>query len=293
MYKSTFRSYEKKQTLTLRQRFIRELEYRNNSPRTVRNYTSALIQISKYYNCSPDLLDEEQIKSYLHYCKETLGLSFSSLNQTISALKLLHRDVLGTGWDIDTGVKRPKRGHYMPVILSRKEIGAMLRITANPKHRLIIALLYSTGIRIEELLELKWSDLDYDRRLIRIVKGKGQKPRDVLLSEKLLPYLQRYREGFWPQPEVYVLESRESGKPYSRSSTRKVVKRAAERAGVTKNVSPHTLRHTCATHMLEDGVHLKAIQKLLGHTSLRSTMLYLHLAEVDASITSPLDRLES
>jgi len=229
----------------------------------------------------------------LHYCKETLHLSFSSMNQTISALKLLHRDVLCTGWDIDTGIKRPKRVQYSPVILSRKEISSMLRVTPNPKHKVIIALLYSTGIRIEELLHLKWTDLDYDRRLIRILKGKGQKSRDVVLSGQLLPYLQRYRDGFWPQPELYVLESRESGKPYSRSSSRKVVKRAAERAGVTKNVSPHTLRHTCATHMLEDGVHLKAIQKLLGHTSLRSTMLYLHLAEVDASITSPLDRLES
>ena len=152
-----------------------------------------------------------------------------------------------------------------------------------------MAMLYSTGMRRDELLHLKINDIDSDRMLIRIHHGKGNKSRDVILSPKTLYLLREYYKKAFPQPTTYLFESKQAGHPYSQSSMSKVVHRAAQRAKISKKVTPHTLRHTFATHMLEQGENLKTIQYLMGHTSLRATMVYLHLAQIAPSIKSPLD----
>ena len=276
----------------LRSRFVQELEFRNYSPRTVKTYQSMLVGISKYFKLSPDKLSAYQIKEYLHYSKVTMGRSNSFINQTISALKILFKDVCHIGWDEQLKIKRPRRDLPLPVILSREEALKMIEVTTNPKHKAILALLYSSGLRREELLDLKLNDIDSQRMLIRINYGKGNKSRDTLLSPKALSMLRYYFKCSHPKPVKYLFEGWKPSHPYSGSSVIEIVKRAALKAGVKKQVSPHSLRHAFATHLLEQGTNLKVIQKLLGHGSLQSTMIYLHLASIDLStVTSPLDHI--
>jgi len=251
-----------------------------------------LVQLSRYYGQSPETLTSDQIKSYLYYCKEKRSLSNAHINQTISALKLLYRDVLGKDWDASIKIKRPRRGHYMPDILSKQEVASMICVTPNLKHKAIIGLLYSSGIRLGELLNLRLDEIDSDRMIIRVNHGKGNISRDAILAAKTLELLRQYYAHSCPKPLIYIFESwGKRGNRYSGSSVRKIIKRACVKAGIKKNIFPHSLRHAFATHMLEQGTNLKLIQKLLGHRSLSSTMVYLHLAAIDPSIKSPLDQL--
>lgn len=276
----------------LRSRFVRELEFRNYSVRTVKTYQSMLVGISKYFNFSPDKLSADQIKQYLHYSKVTMGRSNSFINQTISALKILFKDVCHIAWDAQIKIKRPRRDLPLPVILSKGEVLKMIEVTTNPKHKSILAVLYSSGMHREELLSLRLNDIDSGRMLIRIHYGKGNKSRDTLLSPRALSMLRYYFKYSHPKPVIYLFEGWKPSHPYSGSSVIAIVKRAALKAGVKKQVSPHSLRHAFATHLLEQGTNLKVIQKLLGHGSLRSTMIYLHLASIDPStVTSPLDHI--
>lgn len=249
-----------------------------------------LVQLSRHYKLSPEKITIEQVKHYLFYCKEKRGLSNSFINQTISALKILKQDVLGQEWDEGIKIKRPRRNRHLPDILSKQEIETLIEVTPNPKHKAMLAVLYSSGIRIDELLHLCLRDIDSGRMLIRVTNGKGNRSRDTLLAVKALGLLRNYYAHTYPKPIKYVFEG--GGKPgqsYSASSVRKIIKRAAAKAGIKKNIHPHTLRHAFATHMLEQGSNLKLIQKLLGHSSLRSTMVYLHLAAIDPSVKSPFD----
>ena len=263
------------------------MEIRNYSPRTVKTYVAMLVTTSKYFHLSPDKITIDQLKSYLHYCTKERGLSVSTVNQTINAFRILFQDVLGKDWE-KIKIKRPRKNRHLPDILSREEIAKMLRLTNNPKHKAIIAVLYSSGVRREELLNLKIRDIDPDRMLIRIRNGKGNKSRDTLLAQNALELLRSYYRGY--HPSEYLFESYRPRVAYSATSVEKVVQRAVQRAGITKNIYPHSLRHTFATHLLEQGTNLKVIQKLLGHASLRSTMIYLHLARTDYNnVKSPFD----
>jgi len=238
----------------------------------------------------PDQLSIPEIKGYLYHCKSKEGLSVSHINQTISALKLLHKDVCGLSWDGPGKVKRPSREKRLPVILSQNEARRLVEALPNLKHQAILSLLYSSGLRREELLCLETRDIDTERMVIRVRKGKGNKGRDTLLSPKALGLLRQYWRYAHPKPSKYLFEGPKAGEPYSAASLAKIVKKAALVAGIKKPVSPHSLRHAFATHLLEQGVNLKVIQRLMGHSSLRSTMCYLHLASFEAtSVTSPYD----
>jgi len=274
----------------LSERFLRELTFRNYSQRTIRTYLSVLVKLSKHFNKSPEEISTEQLKEYLYDAKHRQGLSNSFINQTISAVKILHQDVLGRTWNGQIKIKRPRKDQPMPDILSKEEILGMLEATSNFKHKAIVALLYSSGIRRGELINLQLKDIDSKRMVIRINMGKGNKSRDALLAANTLNLLRQYYRVFHPRPVKYVFEAGgRPGQPYSASSVGKIIKRAAEKAGIKKAIHPHSLRHAFATHMLEQGANLKLIQKLLGHTSLRSTMVYLHLAAIDPSVKSPFD----
>ena len=267
------------------------MEIRNYSPRSIKTYVSMLAGIAGYYHQSPEKLSVEQIKKYLQYCKQDLGRSVSTINQTISALKILFKDVLGIPWG-DIRIKRPKKNRYMPDILSREEVSDMIRLTNNFKHKAILTVLYSSGMRREELLNLKITDIDSNRMLIRIRNGKGNKSRDTLLSKNALLFLRKYYVEY--RPEMYLFESWEKGAPYSGSSVINIVRKAAKLAAITKHIYPHSLRHAFATHLLEQGTNLKIIQKLLGHGSLRSTSVYLHLAKTDfKNVKNPFDELQN
>lgn len=263
------------------------MEIRNYSPRTVQAYVAMLATASKYFHLSPDKITIDQLKDYLHYCTKDRGLSVSTINQTINAFRILFQDVLGISWET-IKIKRPRKNKHLPVILSKEEVSKMIELTVNLKHKTIIALLYSSGVRREELLNLQPSDIDSNRMLIRIRNGKGNKTRETLLSQNALEMLRAYFRLY--HPTVYLFESYRPGFPYSATSATKVVQRAANRAGVTKPVCIHSFRHAFATHLLEQGANLKVIQRLLGHTSMRSTMIYLHLARTDyTDVKSPFD----
>jgi site-specific recombinase XerD len=250
-----------------------------------------LINIASYYQQSPKSLSVDQIKKYLHYCKTERGLSVSTINQTISALKILFQDILDRPWG-DIRIKRPRNIKYLPDILSREEIFKMIQLTTNLKHKAIIAVLYSSGIRRQELLDLKINDIDSKRMLIRVRYGKGNKSRDALLSENTLKILRIYFSFY--HPKQYLFEGYRPGIPYSAESVNKVIGRATQKAGITKNIHAHSLRHTFATHLLEQGTNLKMIQKLLGHSSMHSTNVYLHLAKTDFNnVKNPFDELQN
>jgi site-specific recombinase XerD len=264
------------------------MEIRNYSTKTTSCYVSMLANAARYFRLSPDQLTIEQIKNYLQYCTKERGLSVSTINQAINAFRILFQDVLGKDWE-RIKIKRPRKNRHLPDILSKEEIAKMIQVTANAKHKAIIAVLYSSGVRREELINLKISDIDSDRMLIRVRNGKGNKSRDTLLAHSTLEILRTYYCQY--HPKEYLFESYRPGVAYSATSVEKVVQRAVQKAGVTKHIYPHSLRHTFATHLLEQGTNLKVIQKLLGHTSMRSTMIYLHLAKTDYNdVKSPFDQ---
>jgi len=263
------------------------MEIRNYSPRTVKTYVAMLATASKYFHLSPDKITIDQLKNYLHYCTRDRGLSVSTINQTINAFRILFQDVLDISWET-IKIKRPRKNKHLPVILSKEEVSKMIEVTVNLKHKAIIALLYSSGVRREELLSLRPTDIDSKRMLIRIRNGKGNKTRETLLAHNTLDILREYYRRY--HPYEYLFESYQPGIPYSASSATKVVHRAANRAGVTKPVCIHSFRHAFATHLLEQGTNLKVIQRLLGHTSMRTTSVYLHLAKTDyKDVKSPFD----
>lgn len=205
-------------------------------------------------------------------------------------MKILKQDVLAHPWDDTLKIKRPRTERKLPYILSREEVNRLIECTINPKHKAILAVLYSSGIRRDELLHIRLTDIDTSRKVIRISAGKGNVDRDVLLATKTLSLLRNYYRCVYPKPSTYLFESRTEGKPYSASSVRMIVRKAAIRAGITKQIHPHSLRHAFATHLMEQGQNLKIIQQLLGHRSLRSTLVYLHLAGIEATVTSPFDQ---
>ena len=184
-------------------------------------------------------------------------------------------------------MERPRREHRLPQVISREEIFAIIENTNNIKHRCIVELLYSSGLRRSELLNLKLQDIDSKRMLIKIKAGKGNKDRFTILSEKCLAHLRQYYRKW--KPEIYLFEG-QPGKQYSGASVLKVVKNASSKAKPNKNISPHILRHSFATHLLESGVDLRKIQVLLGHGSTKTTEIYTHVAtNTFKSIKNPLD----
>lgn len=268
------------------------MKTRNYSHRTIQSYVCMLANIAKFFKQSPEKLTVEQIKKYLYYCKVEKGYSVSTINQTISALKILFQDVIGLQWDNNIRIKRPRKNRHLPEILSLEEISRMVQVTGNLKHKAILAVLYSSGIRREELLNLKIRDVDSKRMLIRISNGKGNRSRDTILAQNTLKIIRTYYNKVYPKPQKYLFEGYQPGVPYSASSVGNIVKRAVKRSGITKHIHIHSLRHAFATHLLEEGINLKVIQKLLGHTSLRSTTIYLHLAKVDPNtVKSPFDKI--
>jgi len=267
------------------------MEIRNYSERTIKTYNKMLSLMSRYYNDqSLDEISQDQVKSYLHYLLKEKQCSVSTINQLIGSWRIFQIDVLGNNWE-DIRIKRPRREKRLPVVLSRQEVSKMLEVTKNLKHRCILSLAYSTGMRRQEILQLKPCDIDSKRNVIRIIQGKGNKSREVLLSPMLLEILRNYYRRY--RPHIYLFEGMPPGTPYSATSISNIVKRAAKRAGVKKTIAVHTLRHTFATHLLEQGVSLRLIQSFLGHSSMKTTSIYLHVAHVDTSnIETPLDYMQ-
>jgi integrase/recombinase XerD len=266
-----------------------EMVYRNYSPRSIKTYISLVSVVSKHFGKSPDLISIAELKDYLFSRIEKDKLSASSLNQTISAFKILFRDVLGRDWD-PVRIKRPRRPKILPTVFSKEEVSLILKSIRNRKHYCLIALTYASGLRLGEVISLKPCDIDSNRMQLKVRGGKGYKDRYTLLPQQLLEKLREYFKSY--RPVTYLFEGQIPGVPYSATSARCILKKAMKKAGIIKHACFHTLRHSFATHLLEQGTNVRIIQELLGHRSLKTTTVYLHISKLTpAQIKSPLDEL--
>jgi len=277
-----------KKNLIISEWLRHELELRNYSPRTISTYCELLKRAEKAIGLSFDKITTERYKKYIHHRIIEDGVSTSTVNQLIGVFKIVQVDLLKRDWDA-IRIKRPRRNIKLPVVLSKQEMERMIQSTINLKHRAILMLTYSSGLRRQELQWIKPSAIDSEQMRVLIVKGKGRKDRYSLLSVKTLEILRQYYKLYRPEHLLFEPQGNPS-KPLSETTLNKIVKRSAEKAGIKKQVSFHTLRHCFATHLLENGVNLRLIQQFLGHTSLRTTATYLHLANIDiTTVRSPLD----
>jgi site-specific recombinase XerD len=217
------------------------------------------------------------------------GLSYAYINQSINAIKFYYSKVLNR-LEMDLAeVDRPVKEQKLPKVLSKQEVAAILKGPTNLKHRCLLLLLYSGGLRISEVVNLKLSDVQSQRNLLFIRGGKGHKDRTTLLSGKLLAELRQYYRKY--NPKLWLFEGQDGG-PYSVESIRNVFRAALKKAGINREATPHTLRHSFATHLLEQGTDLRYIQELLGHSSSKTTEIYTHVTQHGLEkIISPLDGL--
>jgi site-specific recombinase XerD len=273
------------------ERLKREMEYRNYSEKTVNSYCISMAGLERTTLKPLSEVTIADLKNYLHHALTVKQCSTSYANQHISAFKIFTEDVMQREWD-GFKIKRPRRPVKMPEVLSVEEVQRMIALTANVKHRAILTIMYSAGLRRMELLQLKPADIDSERMLVKVKQGKGRKDRYTILSPKALDLLRIHYK--FNKPKVYLFEPNgRPGRQVSVGTINNIVKQSVARAKITKNVSCHTLRHSFATHLLEKGVNLKLIQEFLGHTSIRTTSRYLHLTNFNPSnVHSPLEEME-
>ncbi len=259
----------------LRQRMIEDLTIRNYSPRTIDIYVDRLAKFAQYFGQSPDRLGPAHIREFQLFLVQTKKASWSQYNQSVCALRFFYRVCLGKTWMIEH-IPFPKQPKRLPVVLSRQEVQRLFGALSNLKHRTILMTLYATGLRVSEALALQIADIDRQRMLIRVRQGKGRKDRYVPLSQTLLDELRRYWRCY--RPACWLFPSTDPSRALTAGTVQKLCNKAARKAGLSKRVTPHTLRHSFATHHLEAGTNLKTIQVLMGHRHLNTTSLYLHVA---------------
>ena len=277
-------------TTILRQRMTEDMQVRNLSRQTQASYVLQVSQFARYFNKSPAVLGPEEIRSYQVYLTNQKKLEASSIKVAVAALRFLYRVTLKRPWDFGEIVPSPKAPRTLPIILSPDEVVQFLGCISNIKHRTILTACYAAGLRITEAVHLKPAAIDRQRMVIRIEQGKGRKDRYVMLSPKLLEVLSDY---WWAvRPKVWLFPGDIPGQPITRHSVEKVCQAAHQRSGLSKPVTPHSLRHAFAAHLLESGADLRTIQLLLGHSSLNTTARYLRIATSKVcTTTSPLDLL--
>lgn len=272
-----------------RERMERDMEIRGFSPHTQSCYLSRVRDFVRYHMQRPDELTLEDIHAYQLYLTRERKVSWSVFNQAVGALRFFYGVTLEKDWDLQR-IPYQKKRRKLPVVLSPEEVSALLDALENLKHRALLMTTYAAGLRVSEVVALRVGDIDSQRMMLRIEQGKGRKDRYVMLSEKLLGVLREYWKT--SRSEHWLFPGQIPGRHLTRSSVELVFHKARKVAGITKKVSVHSLRHSFATHLLENGVNIRKIQVLLGHTSLRSTQVYTHVARDTLENTpSPLDLL--
>jgi integrase/recombinase XerD len=273
----------------LRRKMLEELQLRNYSPHTERAYIRCVANFAKHFKAAPDRLGPEHIREYQLFLVRRKKLSWALFNQTVCALRFFYHDVLHRNWMIEH-IRYPRHEQKLPVVLSPAEVAALFQSTPNLKHRAMLMTIYATGLRVSELTNLRVTDIDSQRQIISVRQGKGHKDRQVMLSPRLLELLRTYWKTYRPKTWLFPGERRQH--PITQRTVWGICKQACEAAHLAKHVSPHTLRHCFATHLLEDATDLRRIQILLGHRNLKTTARYLHVSNLAVRSTiSPLDRL--
>jgi site-specific recombinase XerD len=266
-----------------------ELRLRGMSERTVETYLGAVRRFAIHYGQSPDRLGSEEVRAYLLHLIEERKLAASSVNQALSALRFFYLDVLGCELAV-ARLPRPKRQDRLPVVLTEAEVARLLAAPMSLKHRAVLMTLYSAALRLGEAIHLQPGDIDSAAMVIRIRQGKGGRDRTVMLAGKLLLVLRVYWKIY--RPGRWLFYGKEKERPLDARTVQKAMARATKAAGLRKQVTPHTLRHSSATHLMEQGASLRHIQELLGHKSLRTTQRYTRVSPGRvAAVLSPLDRL--
>lgn len=270
--------------------YLDKLQQKRYSENTIRNYTSYMRDfVASFAGRELEKITIEEINEYILKLVNEEKISASQQNLRINAIKFYYEKVLGRKKQrID--IPRPKKTKKLPDVLSKEEVFRMIRLTKNTKHKSILMILYSCGLRRGEVCRLEVADVDSERGMIKIREGKGKKDRYAPLSKNVLSTLRKYFKEM--RPDRWLFEGSRKG-PYSPQSVERVVKNAAERAGIRKNVYPHILRHSFATHYLEQGTDLRYIQEWLGHSSSKTTEIYTHVTNTDMNrFKNPLDDLD-
>ena len=274
----------------LRKRMLEDLQIRNYSPNTIAAYIRRVAEFAKHFGKSPEVLGPEEIREYQLYLIQKKEVSLSAYIQTVCGLRFLYSNTLHRSVSIDR-IPLPRYEKKLPVILSPAEVQRLLETPKSLSHRTILATMYAAGPRVSEVARLKPSDIDSGRGVIWIRGGKGRKDRQVLLPAKLLELLRVYFR--WKHPKDWFFPGGKPGQPISCKAIFLACRKAAQKAGISKVVHPHSLRHAFATHLLEAGVDLRTIQILLGHAKLETTARYLHVANTAVrATTSPLELLD-
>jgi integrase/recombinase XerD len=276
---------------SLRQRMTEDMQLRNLSPHTQSCYIQQVSRFVRHFgNKSPNMLGPEEIRLYEVYLANERILAPSSILVAVAALRFLYKITLKKGWRLEEIIPTPKKPQQLPVVLSPGEVGHFLSCVESIKQRTILTSCYAAGLRVSEAVRLKVTDIDSQRMVIRVERGKGQKDRYVMLSPVLLGTLRRYWRTVRPKAWLFPGDLRHQ--PISRSAVEAACRKAHPRCGIAKPITPHSLRHAFAVHLLESGTDVRTIQLLLGHRSLATTARYLRVATSKVcATTSPLDLL--
>ena len=272
------------------QNYVDLLYLKGYSTNTIRTYTvefSQLLYLLKEKNINE--LTTEQLKSYLLYCLQTLKLSENQVHNRINAIKFYFEKVLKRP-TIVFEIPRPKKPLLLPKVIHIEDVAKMIKQTQNIKHKTMLMLVYGMGLRVSEIVKLEITDIDSKNMQVHIRGAKGKKDRYANLPETVLPFLRNYYKAY--KPKKYLFEG-QYGEQYSRRSAQQVFKQSLERANINKNIGIHGLRHSFATHLLEQGTDISYIQKLLGHNNIKTTLIYAHVGKKDVkAIKSPIDQIK-
>lgn len=283
------RNYTYRNEISLPEGYLELLKQKRYSANTIKTYT-AYFRDYKHYFQGRNLAEISliEINQYILSLIETANISGSEQNQRINSIKFYYEKVLGREKQ-SVLIERPRKEKILPSTLSKNEIRALLENTSNTKHKCMLELIYSAGLRRNEILQMKLADIDSQRMLVKIASGKGRKDRYSLLSNNVLEHLRQYVLAY--KPKYWLFEGRD-GTQYSGSSLTRVLKKSAVKAGIKKRVHLHMLRHSFATHLLEQGTNLRVIQNLLGHESIQTTEIYTHVSNLEIKkVANPIDEI--
>lgn len=273
---------------TLRDQMTEDLQLKGATAKTQRIYLREVSNYAKYFGKSPEELGESELREYLLYLMKERNLSDGTYRFYVAALKFLYRTTLKREWV--EKIKFPKRKKKLPIVLDLSEVIALLSVTENFKHKALLTITYSSGLRISEVAALKITDIDSKRMMVYIRQGKGGKDRYSILSQTTLECLRQYWREY--RPTEWLFEGQKPGTHITISSITQIFQKARKKAGITKPACVHTLRHSFATHLIEAGTSLHHVQLLLGHRSPTTTTVYLHVSQLNlAQVTSPLDNI--
>ena len=274
---------------TLREQMMADLQLKGLTPKTQKIYLREVRNYAKYFNKSPEDLGEKELREYLLYLLNERKLAKGTYRFYYQGLKFLYTHTLNRE-DVVEKIRCPRGEKKLPVVLDLSEVKTLLSVMENLKHRAILMITYTAGLRISETARLKVSDIDSKRMMVRVQQGKGGKDRYTILSQTALECLRQYWRQY--RPKEWLFERQKEGTHIGISSIRQIFLEAKERAGITKPASPHTLRHSFATHLIEAGTSLHHVQLLLGHRSPTTTTVYLHVSRMNlAQVASPLDSI--